>query len=118
MTTDIAQGPVDVNVSQLTAERGTQQYCYKDNACKANTANDADCICWYDEGIGPFPDERSDDPCPIKEWRFKPANAKVSGARRASEPTPSCAASPYDLTLCQRCGHEAPHHYAGCAEAK
>ena len=45
-------------------------------------------------------------------------NAELCGARRASEPTPSCAASPYDLTLCQRCGHEAPHHYAGCAEAK
>ena len=44
--------------------------------------------------------------------------AELCGARRASEPTPSCAASPYDLTLCQRCGHEAPHHYAGCAEAK
>lgn len=28
------------------------------------------------------------------------------------------AASPYDLKCCPKCGHEAPHHYAGCSEAR
>ena len=72
----LAQGPVDVNVSRMATESGTPQYYYKDNACKANTAHDADCICWHDEGTGPFPNERPDDPGTLKEWRFKPANAK------------------------------------------
>ena len=72
--TPLAQGPVDVNVSRLATESGPPQYYYKDNACKANTAQDAVCICWYDEGTGPFPDERPDDPDTLKEWRFKPAN--------------------------------------------
>jgi hypothetical protein len=74
-TAPIAQGPVDVNVSRMAAERGTPQYYYNDNACKAKTAYDADCICWYDEGTGPSPDGRPDDPDTLKEWRFKPANA-------------------------------------------
>ena len=78
-TAPIAQGPVDVNVSRLDAESGTPQYYYKDNSCQAFTAQDADCICWHDEGTGPFPNERPDDPDTLKEWRFKPANAEITG---------------------------------------
>ena len=55
----------------------TPQYYYKRNRCQAKTAHDADCICWHDEGTGPFPDERPDDPAALKEWRFKPANVGV-----------------------------------------
>lgn len=52
------------------------QYYYKSDECPAETAYDKDCICWHDEGTGPFPDERPDDPDTLKEWRFKPANAE------------------------------------------
>jgi hypothetical protein len=78
-TTPIAQGPVDVTVSRLTTESDQPQYYYRNNACKANAATDADCICWYDEGTGPFPDERTDDHDTLKEWRFKPHNAELTG---------------------------------------
>lgn len=32
-----------------------KQYYYKMNDCKALHATDAECICWHDEGTGPFP---------------------------------------------------------------
>ena len=47
------------------------QYYYRVNKCKAKTAKDADCICWHDEGHGPFKDERHNDPETTKEWRIK-----------------------------------------------
>ena len=51
------------------------QYFYKNDACKASCATDAECICWHDEGTGPFFDERFDQKhwriCKL-EWRVKP----------------------------------------------
>lgn len=54
--------------------------------------------------------------------------ANVQAARRepigeASRPkgdgrAAGCAASPYDLTRCPCCGHEATHHYAGCSKTR
>ena len=85
-TAPIAQGSVDVNVSRLDAESGTPQYYYKDNRCQAFTAQDADCICWHDEGTGPFPNERPDDPDTLKEWRFKPANDQAKGREHSERP--------------------------------
>jgi hypothetical protein len=35
-----------------------KQYYYKINDCKALHATDAECICWHDEGTGPFPGHR------------------------------------------------------------
>ena len=35
-----------------------KQYYYKNNDCKALHATDAECICWHDEGTGPFPGHR------------------------------------------------------------
>lgn len=32
------------------------QYYYRDNQCSTNSANDDGCICWHDEGTGPWPD--------------------------------------------------------------
>ena len=63
----------------VMTESGTPQYYYRDNRCQAKTALDAGCICWHDEGTGPFPDERPDDPVTLKEWRSKPHNVEVSG---------------------------------------
>lgn len=37
-------------------EKVTRQYYFQKNECKADSAKDADCICWWDEGTGPFPD--------------------------------------------------------------
>lgn len=51
---------------------GQPQYFYKVDGCPAQTAHDSDCICWHDEGTGPFPDERPDDPDTLMEWRFRP----------------------------------------------
>ncbi len=66
----------------------TPQYYYKENRCQSQTAHDADCVCWHDEGTGPFPDERPDDPDTLKEWRFKPANVQDNRASPASGEAP------------------------------
>lgn len=47
------------------------QYFYKDDQCKATLAMDDDCICWHDEGTGPFKNESRDDPVDIVNWRVK-----------------------------------------------
>jgi hypothetical protein len=36
------------------------QYYYRNDACTAANAYSDDCICWYDEGTGPFPLARPD----------------------------------------------------------
>jgi len=53
-----------------------KQYYYRTNNCKALQATDAECICWHDEGTGPFPNHRIGvHTC----WRVKPqANKAVS----------------------------------------
>lgn len=35
-------------------QRVVSQYYFKNNSCKAESANDPDCICWHDEGTGPM----------------------------------------------------------------
>jgi hypothetical protein len=57
------------------------QYYYKTNDCKALHATDAECICWHDEGTGPFPGHRIGvHTC---HWRDKPeANKMVSDTPR------------------------------------
>ncbi len=37
-------------------QKSVRQYYCRKNECKAHSAKDADCICWWDEGTGPFPD--------------------------------------------------------------
>ena len=58
-----------------------KQYYYKTNDCKALHATDAECICWHDEGTGPFPGHRIGvHTC---HWRDKPdANKMVSDTPR------------------------------------
>lgn len=51
------------------------QYYYKQDGCKADSATDKDCICWHDEGTGPYEDERHDAEVPLVDWRIKPSNA-------------------------------------------
>ena len=45
------------------------QYYYRVDVCKADSAFEDDCICWHDEGTGPFPDARHTDQC-TKTWRI------------------------------------------------
>jgi hypothetical protein len=61
-----------------------KQYYYKTNDCKALHATDAECICWHDEGTGPFPGHRIGvHTC---HWRDKPeANKMVSDTPRTDE---------------------------------
>ena len=61
---------------ELGAGAGARwRYYYRVNECKAKDANAADCVCWHDEGGGPFDNARHDDAYPILEWREAP-NAK------------------------------------------
>ena len=53
------------------------QYYYHNNECKADSAESKDCICWHDEGTGPFVNERHDHKnCRMYnrnlQWRVKP----------------------------------------------
>lgn len=49
-------------------EEPVRQYYYKNNDCKAMFTDSSDCICWHDEGTGPYPE----DSIHTLEWRFKP----------------------------------------------
>jgi hypothetical protein len=72
------------------------QYYYKTNDCKALHATDAECICWHDEGTGPFPGLRIGvHTC---HWRDKPeANKMVSDTPRTDAAYFKPHATMYDL---------------------
>lgn len=53
-------------------ESPDHQYYFRVSECKAKSATDPDCICWHDEGTGPFDNERHDRN-DFLEWRTKPA---------------------------------------------
>jgi hypothetical protein len=73
-----------------------KQYYYKTNDCKALHATDAECICWHDEGTGPFPGHRIGvHTC---HWRDKPeANKMVSDTPRTDAAYFEPDATMYDL---------------------
>ena len=73
-----------------------KQYYYKTNDCKALHATDAECICWHDEGTGPFPGHRIGvHTC---HWRDKPeANKMVSDTPRTDSAYFKPHATMYDL---------------------
>lgn len=48
----------------------TRQYYFKDNKCQTQSAGDKDCICWHDEGTGPYEDPIFDRSKLL--WREKP----------------------------------------------
>lgn len=55
-------------LEQTQDEEPVRQYYYKNNDCKAMFTDSSDCICWHDEGTGPYPE----DSIHTLEWRFKP----------------------------------------------
>ena len=55
------------------------QYYYKDNTCPAEYGRAENCICWHNEGKGPFPDLKNGDAIPLAygsavglTWRAAP----------------------------------------------
>lgn len=50
-------------------EKVKHQYFYKQNGCKANKATDSDCICWHDEGTGPYKEAKHDYEFTMLSWR-------------------------------------------------
>jgi len=70
------------------------QYYFKDDRCKAKDAYSPDCICWRDEGTGPFPLERPDDPETHLTWRFKPP--QPNEAVQKGEPCSDCILKMWD----------------------
>lgn len=48
------------------------QYYYKNNWCEAANAHAPDCICWHDEGTGPFSKETCESNTSNRQWRIKP----------------------------------------------
>lgn len=67
-----------------------QQYFYRVNECTAIDSKSDLCICWHDQGTGPFPDAKPDDETP-SNWRAKPV--AVSDAP------------------CDKCGYNGPGYY-------
>lgn len=54
----------------------TRQYFHRVDGCPAPTITDEACICWHDEGTGPFPNVKEYDDYPGTRidvnWREKP----------------------------------------------
>ena len=48
------------------------QYYYRNNWCEAANAHAPDCICWHDEGTGPFSKETCESNTSNRHWRIKP----------------------------------------------
>lgn len=51
----------------------TYQYYYKVNSCHAINNSDCNCICWHDDGTGPYSDAVANVEDTDFEWREKPA---------------------------------------------
>lgn len=53
----------------------TRQYYYRTDRCQAKSSHDPECICWYDEKTGPYPEAR-EFPAVWEsrgfQWREKP----------------------------------------------
>ena len=56
----------------------TKQYYYRMTGCKADETTSPNCICWHDEGTGPFPDlkEGGEVGGVFVSWRDKPSAPK------------------------------------------
>lgn len=68
----IAKNRLPTTVGGKSGQSGhTHQYFYKSSNCLAETPHDTNCICWHDEGAGPFPAERRADQNTLMKWRVK-----------------------------------------------
>ena len=53
------------------APKMKNQYFYRENSCPANESGDPDCICWHDEGTGPYPTSNPEEGT-VLTWRSVP----------------------------------------------
>ncbi len=44
-------------------------YFYKQNNCPAYKSDEESCICWHDEGLGPYPNARHNEEVSTLEWK-------------------------------------------------
>jgi hypothetical protein len=56
----------------VSKQQPIPQYYHKNGKCIATPSTTRRCICWHDEGTGPFPDERSDSDSTQVIWRNNP----------------------------------------------
>lgn len=54
------------------------QYYYRADRCEAHKSSDINCICWHDEGTGPFKDSLHDEKYGMLAWRIKPVHQWLS----------------------------------------
>lgn len=66
-TVELVRNP---DVGEAERQPVMQYYCHHHN-CTAEGNSDTDCICWIDEGKGPYKDEKHDIPNNLT-WRVKP----------------------------------------------
>jgi hypothetical protein len=62
----------DTAVNQAKPVTVKRQYYYQVNGCPAESPDSKDCVCWHDEGSGPYPDGYwydSDNERRSLEWR-------------------------------------------------
>ena len=53
------------------------QYFYRNIGCAANENTDDNCICWYEEGTGPYSGVQAGHSVSL-EWRIKPATVETA----------------------------------------
>ena len=63
---------IDEILSTVPKPESKWQYYYRTNTCPAKNSTDPNCVCWHDEGTGPYKDQRHDDLTPLVRWRTKP----------------------------------------------
>lgn len=90
---------IDLALAAAPQPAPVMQYYYKDNACPAEHSRAETCICWHDEGKGPFPELKNGDAVPVAygsavglTWRARPADAllarglRLQGGEETMEP--------------------------------
>ena len=55
------------------------QYYWHDDQCEANYAHEPNCICWHNEGSGPYKKEQHDSDIPLVDWRIKHSDMAAPG---------------------------------------
>lgn len=66
------------------------EYYYRDSDCPAADSGDPDCVCWHDEGRGPYNNARHHDEDTFLEWR------RVNAPTQAEVPIPEPDTHCYD----------------------
>lgn len=79
----LSASPAGVGGVKVSNPEATRQYYYHNDYCPARKSDDPGCICWRDEGTGPFPD--GTDIVKLT-WRDKPLPAAPAIAKQGETP--------------------------------